>query len=215
MTKLTLVVERRKLRELQPFEGNSKQHPPSQIDAMAKSIRRFGFNDPIAIRSDGTLVEGHGRVMAANQLRMTEVPCIVLPDSMSDRDVDLYRIAHNKIALSSGFDFKRLAEELHSLQGEGITYDLIGFSDEAVRALMSIFDPDGGQPVHPGGDLNYDLVWPNKDDAAAWALFLKGVTEARPDLTTGAAVIEHIQRAGIFDGSAGLTGEAKSVHQRN
>lgn len=214
MTKVTLVVERRKLGELVPFEFNSKQHPPSQIDAMAKSIRRFGFNDPIAIRSDGTIVEGHGRVMAATQLGMDEVPCIILPDSMSDRDVDLYRIAHNKITLSSGFDFKLLVEELHTLGGEGITYDFLGFTDEAVRAIMGIFDPNGGQIVRPGSDLNYDLVWANREDAAAWALFLKGASDAHPGLTTGAALIAHVRRTGVMEGFAGLEEEATHVRHR-
>lgn len=96
--------------ELKVYENNARKHEQIDIDAIAKSIENFGFNDPIGIWH-GVIVEGHGRLLAAKKLGMTEVPVIDL-DHLTDEQRRAYALAHNKTAELSGWDFDILGEEL-------------------------------------------------------------------------------------------------------
>ena len=83
---------------LKPYERNARLHQPDDIDAICESIKEFGFDDPIGIWSDrNVIVEGHGRLMAAKKLGMTEVPCIRL-DHLTDEQRSLFE----KLAVSLG-----------------------------------------------------------------------------------------------------------------
>ena len=62
--------------DIKEYENNAKEHPEWQIEQIANSIQKFGFNDPIAINADNQIIEGHGRLLAAKQLGLIEVPCI-------------------------------------------------------------------------------------------------------------------------------------------
>lgn len=104
-----------KIEQLTPYAKNAKKHPQSQIDAIKKSIERFGFNDPIAVWGEkNIIVEGHGRLSAAKQLGIEEVPCIRL-DHMSDDERKAYMLAHNKTTMISDFDEGLLCNELEQL----------------------------------------------------------------------------------------------------
>ena len=70
----------RALNELRPYEHNPKTHPKSQVDNIARSIQDFGFRQPLVIDGDGNIVCGHGRYLAAAQLGMTELPCVMADD---------------------------------------------------------------------------------------------------------------------------------------
>lgn len=100
---------------LKPYERNARKHADKDINAIAKSITDFGFDDPIGIWGDKNLiVEGHGRLLAAKKLGMTEVPCIRL-DHLNDEQRRAYALAHNKTAENSEWDFDILPEELESI----------------------------------------------------------------------------------------------------
>lgn len=100
---------------LKPYERNARKHVDKDINAIAKSIIDFGFDDPIGIWGDNNLiVEGHGRLLAAKKLGMTEVPCIRL-DHLNDEQRRAYALAHNKTAENSEWDFDILPEELESI----------------------------------------------------------------------------------------------------
>lgn len=109
-----LTVEYLPIEELQPYERNARKHEPRDIAAIRKSIEDFGFNDPIGIWHD-TIVEGHGRLFAARELGMTEVPVIRL-DHLDDEGRRAYAIAHNKTAENSEWDMPILTEELRDLE---------------------------------------------------------------------------------------------------
>ena len=109
-----LTVEYLPIEELQPYERNTRKHEPRDIAAIRKSIEDFGFNDPIGIWHD-TIVEGHGRLYAARELGMTEVPVIRL-DHLDDEGRRAYAIAHNKTAENSEWDMPILTEELRDLE---------------------------------------------------------------------------------------------------
>lgn len=100
---------------LTPYSNNARKHKDFDVDAIAASIEAFGFNDPIAVwGSDNTIVEGHGRLLAAQKLGLQEVPCIRL-DDLSEEDRRAYALAHNKTAELSLWDEEKLREEIDDL----------------------------------------------------------------------------------------------------
>lgn len=100
---------------LKPYERNAKQHPFEQIEQIKESIRQFGMNDPIGIWGDEcVVVEGHGRLIALQEMGETEVPTIRL-DHMTDEQRRAYTLVHNKTTMNSGFDLEMLHSELEEL----------------------------------------------------------------------------------------------------
>jgi len=122
-----LNVEEVAVSELHEYENNAKIHTREQVDQICKSIEEFGFNNPIGVwqNEDGILeiVTGHGRVMAAKKLGMTNVPIIRL-DHMSDEQRRAYTHIENQLNLNTGFDFDTLDEELANLNFD---WDEYGF----------------------------------------------------------------------------------------
>ena len=103
--------------EINEYENNARRHDEADIHAIAKSIEAFGFSDPIGVwGKDNTIVEGHGRYLAALELGLKEVPVIRL-DHLTDEERRAYALAHNKTAELSGWDFGKLEEELNDLEG--------------------------------------------------------------------------------------------------
>lgn len=101
---------------LKPYAGNTRKHTDFDVDAIADSIRQFGFNNPIAIDSDDfQIVNGHGRFLAARKLGMKDVPCIRL-DHLSEEERRAYAIYDNRTAELSEWDFDALEKELDVLQ---------------------------------------------------------------------------------------------------
>lgn len=107
---MELKIEYLPIDSLQAYENNARKHGDEDVGAIAASIREFGFDDPIGIWHD-TIVEGHGRLLAAKQLGMTEVPVIRL-DHLTDEQRRAYALAHNRTAELSGWDFAIRDEEL-------------------------------------------------------------------------------------------------------
>jgi ParB-like chromosome segregation protein Spo0J len=101
--------------DLIEYEKNAKLHPDYQIDQIIKSIKEFGFNDPIAIDQNNMIIEGHGRLLAAKKMGMEEVPVIKL-DHLTDQQKKAYILAHNKITMNSGFDLDILKEEINDIE---------------------------------------------------------------------------------------------------
>lgn len=98
--------------DLKPYSRNARKHEGRDVDSIVASIREFGFNDPIGIWSDDNIiVEGHGRLLAAEKIGMTEVPCIRL-DHLTDEQRRAYALAHNRTAELSEWDFDIQAAEL-------------------------------------------------------------------------------------------------------
>jgi DNA modification methylase len=121
-----LKIEYWKLDRLIPFAGNARTHSASQVAEIAGSIRAFGFSNPILVGAEGDMIAGHGRLAAARQLGMTEVPVVVLSGltAMQRRSLVL---ADNRIGLNAGWDLKLLACELKDLSLLGADLSLFGF----------------------------------------------------------------------------------------
>ena len=110
---MNLQIEYVGIDSIEPYENNARHHGTEDIKAIAKSIEEFGFNDPIGVWNN-QIVEGHGRLMAAKELGMTEVPIIRL-DELTDEQRKAYALAHNKTAELSDWDFNVLASELQEI----------------------------------------------------------------------------------------------------
>jgi DNA modification methylase len=123
------------IKDLIPYCNNSRTHSDEQVLQIASSIKEFGFTNPVLIDGQGGIIAGHGRVMAAQKLKMDEVPTITLSD-LSEAQKKAYIIADNKLALNSGWDDELLKIELEQLKELDFDLGLIGFSDDELALLM-------------------------------------------------------------------------------
>jgi DNA modification methylase len=119
-----------------PFARNARTHSDEQVKQIAASIREFGFNNPILIREDLTVIAGHGRLAAAKVLGLKEVPTISL-SHLTPLQVRAYVLADNKLALNAGWDDEMLALELEELGMEGFDVALTGFDEVEIGALLA------------------------------------------------------------------------------
>lgn len=119
---MELKIEYIPVSKLKPYEKNARRHDRASVEAIANSIKQFGFSDPVGIWGDNLIVEGHGRVQAAKKLGMKSVPCIRL-DHLTDEQRRAYGLAHNKTAEVSDWDFDLVGLEINDLQD----FDFAGF----------------------------------------------------------------------------------------
>ena len=131
-----LAVEYRPTDALTPYARNSRTHSDEQVAQIVASIREFGFSNPVLIDAAGGLIAGHGRVMAAQNIGMSQVPCIVL-GHLSPTQRRAYVIADNKLALNAAWNADMLRLEIPELDELGFDLELLGFSDEELQAILS------------------------------------------------------------------------------
>lgn len=155
-------VELRPLDAVRPYANNPRQNDDA-VEAVAESIRRFGFRQPIVVDADGVIVAGHTRFRAAQRLGLATVPVHVATDLIAD-EIRAYRLADNKTAELASWDTSMLSIELDALRGAGIDWTLLGFDEEELAKLLApagtegLTDPDAvpEKPVDPvtkPGDL--------------------------------------------------------------
>lgn len=132
---------------LQPYDRNARTHSDAQVAKIAASMTEFGFTNPVLVDSADGIIAGHGRLMAAKRLGLTEVPVVVL-DYLTDAQRRAYILADNRLALDAGWDEEMLAAELAELQAEGFDLDLTGFDEAELERLLT----DELPPEEPPGD---------------------------------------------------------------
>jgi hypothetical protein len=128
-------IELRPIDALLPYARNSRTHSEAQVAQVAASIKEFGWTNPVLVGGDGVIIAGHARVLAARKLGIAEVPVIVL-GHLSETQRRALVIADNKLALNAGWDEEILSQELQAIEAAGFDIDLVGFSDEEIRALL-------------------------------------------------------------------------------
>ena len=140
----------RKVSELTPYEKNAKTHDAKQVENVANSIRRFGWQQPIVIDENGVVVIVHCRLMAAKKLKLKEVPVTVV-SGLTEDEIKELRIADNKTN-ESPWDLNLLAEDIEGLDFEGFDLD---FGVDNITEVEAIDLEDGqskpkqdGTPVH-------------------------------------------------------------------
>jgi site-specific DNA-methyltransferase (adenine-specific) len=118
-----------------PYARNARTHDDAQIAQIAGSIKEFGFNNPILIDKNNGIIAGHGRVMAARKLGLTEVPTILL-DHLSETQRKAYILADNRIAINSAWDNEMLSLELSDIKDD-INLAMLGFNVDELDALLN------------------------------------------------------------------------------
>jgi hypothetical protein len=188
-------LERWPVDRLVPYERNARTHSPDQLAQIAASIVEFGFTNPILVASDAGIIAGHGRLAAAKDLGLKEVPVVVL-DHLSDAQRRAYVLADNQLALNAGWDADLLRVELQELEAQELDLSLLGFSEDELSELLPEVeqleaedqgDPDEvpeapEAPITKSGDLwilgNHRLLCGDSNDTLAVDRLLDG---KRPD----------------------------------
>jgi DNA modification methylase len=140
--------------KLIPYARNARTHSEQQVQQIAGSIQEFGFCNPVLIDAQNGIIAGHGRVMAAQLLKLESVPCLRL-SHLTDAQKRAYVLADNRIALSSGWDTEMLANELSDLHADEFNMALLGFDADELTALMDL-DLTGEE--EPSGEIVEDEV---------------------------------------------------------
>jgi DNA modification methylase len=142
-TKGASKIERIAVEALLPYAKNSRTHSDEQVAQIAASIKEFGFNNPILIDKENTVIAGHGRLLAARRSGMDDVPCIRL-GHLTDTQRKAYIIADNRLALNAGWDTEMLTIELNDLLEDNFALDILGFDADELKALLDPVTPTEG-----------------------------------------------------------------------
>ena len=129
-------IEHWPLERLKPYARNAKTHGADQVAKIAGSMAQFGWTVPVLVSGDGEVIAGHGRILAATQLGLTEAPVIVL-DHLTEEQRRAYRLADNKLTELGAWDEALLAGELQELLAENFDLSVIGFSEAELDELLA------------------------------------------------------------------------------
>lgn len=185
--KITLV----SIDKLIPYARNARTHSDAQIAELASFIKDSGrWTNPILLDEAGGIIAGHGRVLAARKLQLTEVPAIVL-EGLTETEKRALILADNQLALKSGWDITLLKFELESLKAENYNLDILGFSPEEVNDILN-FDPlaltdpeaESEEKSSEGSSdvVSYTLKFASEDDKDTFTNWLRKLAERYPDI---------------------------------
>ena len=147
--------------KLIPYVNNARTHSPEQVNKLRGSLREFGFINPVIIDADYNVIAGHGRLMAAKEEGIEEVPC-VLVDYLSEAQKKAYILADNRYAQDAGWDEELLRLEIESLEGMDFDVSLTGFNEDEIADLFADANDTGAK------DDDFDL-----SDALEQAAFVE------------------------------------------
>lgn len=142
-------LEKVNIDRLVPYARNARTHSKEQILQLRASFREFGFVNPVIVDKDLNIIAGHGRVLAAKEEGITEVPC-VFAEHLTEAQKRAYIIADNRLAMNAGWDAEMLSVELAELQGADFAVSLLGFDEAELNKLL-----DGAENVK---DDHFDLT---------------------------------------------------------
>lgn len=136
--------------KLIPYVNNARTHSQEQVNKLRGSLREFGFINPVIIDADYNVIAGHGRLMAAKEEGIEEVPC-VLVDYLSEAQKKAYILADNRYAQDAGWDEELLRLEIESLEGMDFDVSLTGFNEDEISDLFANSESTGAE------DDDFDL----------------------------------------------------------
>lgn len=136
--------------KLVPYVNNARTHSPEQVMKLRSSLREFGFINPIIIDRDYGIIAGHGRLLAAKEEGITEVPCVFV-DYLTEAQKKAYILADNRMVMDAGWDEDLLRVEIEALQGEAFDVSLTGFDEMELADLFKDGSDSGAE------DDDYDL----------------------------------------------------------
>ena len=126
------------IEKLVPYVNNARTHSPEQINKLRSSLREFGFINPVIIDRDYGVIAGHGRILAAKEEGIKDIPC-VFADHLTEAQKKAYIIADNRMAMDAGWDEELLRVEIEALQAEAFDLSLTGFDE---KELADLFQED-------------------------------------------------------------------------
>ena len=150
--------------KLVPYVNNARTHSKEQITKLRSSLREFGFVNPVIIDREFNVIAGHGRILAAKEENIEQVPCVFV-DHLTEAQKKAYILADNRFALDAGWDEDMLRVEMEALQGMDFDIALTGFDESEIADLLSLddgeaqeddFDEDAALQAEPfvkAGDL--------------------------------------------------------------
>ena len=150
--------------KLVPYVNNARTHSKDQITKLRSSLREFGFVNPVIIDREFNVIAGHGRILAAKEENIEQVPCVFV-DHLTETQKKAYILADNRFALDAGWDEDMLRVEMEALQGMDFDISLTGFDEAEIADLLSLddgeaqeddFDEDAALQAEPfvkAGDL--------------------------------------------------------------
>lgn len=150
MGKTTTEMQLVPLEKLVPYVNNARTHSKEQITKLRSSLREFGFINPVIIDRDFSIIAGHGRVLAAKEEGITEVPCVFV-DYLTEVQKKAYILADNRFAMDAGWDEELLRLEIESLQDMDFDVSLTGFEEAEIADLFA------GQHETDAKDDDFDL----------------------------------------------------------
>ena len=136
MGKTTTEMQLVPIAKLVPYVNNARTHSPEQITKLRSSLREFGFINPVIIDRNYGIIAGHGRILAAKEEGITEVPCVFV-DYLTEAQKKAYIIADNRFAQDAGWDEELLRIEIESLQGADFDVSLTGFETDEIADLFA------------------------------------------------------------------------------
>ena len=135
MPKMTSEMKLVPVGKLVPYVNNARTHSPEQINKLRSSLREFGFINPVIIDRDFGVIAGHGRILAAKEEGIAEVPC-VFADHLTEAQKKAYILADNRMAMDAGWDEELLRVEIEALQAEAFDLSLTGFDEKELSDLF-------------------------------------------------------------------------------
>ena len=141
LQKITTKMQLVPTKKLIPYINNARTHSAEQVKKLRSSLREFGFVNPIIIDNEYNVIAGHGRLLAAKEEKIAEVPC-VFADYLTEAQKKAYIIADNRFALDAGWDEELLRVEIESLQGMDFDVSFTGFDESEIADLLCTDDEE-------------------------------------------------------------------------
>lgn len=146
------------INKLIPYANNARTHNKEQILKLRSSLREFGFVNPVIIDKNFSIIAGHGRVAAAKEEGISEIPC-VYADHLTEAQKKAYILADNRMALDAGWDDELLAVEMEELKNLGFDLGLTGFDESEIADLFAV---DSSEAKEDDFDVDAELEKPSK-----------------------------------------------------
>lgn len=171
------------LSELKEYENNPRNNAAA-VDAVAESIKKFGFKVPIIVDEDGVIVAGHTRKKAAERLGLNTAPCIIA-DDLTPEQIKAFRLADNKTGELASWDYEKLEAELAELAEYDMDYSMLDYGFSADE-LFAVSDPDMEEKPEKerGYSIVYELVFNDEAEQTQWYEYLGYLKRKYPNCET-------------------------------
>lgn len=189
MSKTTTEMQLVAVSKLVPYVNNARTHNAQQITKLRSSLREFGFINPVIIDREYNVIAGHGRILAAKEEGIEEVPCVFV-DYLTPAQKKAYILADNRMAMDAGWDEELLRVEIEALQAESFDVGLTGFDEKDIAELFAGEDGDAQDddfdvdeelqkpPVSKNGDVwllgNHRLICGDSTKEETYAVLMDG-----------------------------------------